>query len=547
MYKAIICDDEETVRNGLCRHFDWNSHNIEIVGVFDDGKPALEFVKEHETDIIITDVRMIHMDGIALAKRAAQIYPEVKTVFISGYADVGYLKDALKIEAVDYILKSIDLEELDTVINKVVGMLDQRHSERLVIQNMEKKLEKSMPLLRARMLSELLRESDEEEAELEKAVNFLDIPLDSGTRCAVMVMRIRHTSRRQVLDRLPEKEKQAFGLALEELFAEVLKGSGRSVTFKETILEYVGIIDVSEDQYEGKLLEIAEQLYRRIRRELDIEIIMGISEAFTGLKEICKGYGDACEAISKSYLISKDVPISVKKYKDDGARNLREYAEKEISNAILKGENQGVRRALAGAMQFVRENDDPGAQQNLMLFLLFLPTQLMNNMKTEDMGAYADQSRLTTDFLLCRSLNEQEAMLASLYEEAAELLKRMSSPHTHTVIQRVCEIIEARYMEQLSVTSLAEMVNLTPAYLCVLFKQATGKTINEFLTQERLNHAKELLAGSNIHLYDVCYSVGYFSPSYFSRMFKKYVGVTPREYRESMVISLSSPERGGEI
>ncbi|MDO5041834.1 MAG: AraC family transcriptional regulator, partial [Peptoniphilus sp.] len=130
-----------------------------------------------------------------------------------------------------------------------------------------------------------------------------------------------------------------------------------------------------------------------------------------------------------------------------------------------------------------------------------------------------------------------EDMLVSLYEEISGNLKKMSKPHTNTIVGCVCKIIESRYMEQLSVTILAEMVNLTPAYLCVLFKQATGKTINEYLTQERLNQAKNLLTHSNIHLYDICYRVGYFSPSYFSRMFKKYVGVTPREYRENIVAS----------
>ena len=135
-------------------------------------------------------------------------------------------------------------------------------------------------------------------------------------------------------------------------------------------------------------------------------------------------------------------------------------------------------------------------------------------------------------------------MLLSLYEEITEHLKKMSSPHTNTVVECVCQIIAKRYMEQLSVTSLAEMVNLTPAYLCVLFKQAMGKTINEYLTQERMKQAKELLANSNIHLYDVCYKVGYFSPSYFSRIFKKYVGMTPREYRESRMISVNLEEEG---
>lgn len=155
-----------------------------------------------------------------------------------------------------------------------------------------------------------------------------------------------------------------------------------------------------------------------------------------------------------------------------------------------------------------------------MLFLLLLPTRLMTNMRTENMGPYASHLKLTASFLQCNSLGEQEAMLASVYEDLTLHLQKMSTPHTNTVIKRVREIIAAQYMEQLSVTSLAEAVYLTPTYLCVLFKQATGKTINEYITQERLNKAKEFLAQTNIHLYDVCYKVGYLSPSYFSRLFK---------------------------
>lgn len=544
MYRVIICDDEETVRNGLKKHFDWNGHKIEIVGIFEDGIPAFEYMKTHEVDIIITDVRMIHMDGITLAQKASVLYPEVKVLFISGYADVEYLKEALKIDAVDYILKSIDLNELDGVVTKLVKQLDKERSDQNLIREMEEKLEKSMPLLRVRLLEELVREYSDQEESLEQRVHFLNLPLDSSTRYVILVMRIRHRSRRKILDPLSEKEKQEISIVVEEAFADILDNYGANVAFKENLMEYVAVLTVPDEEYEQNLLDAAEELYGEILKRTQIEISVGISEPFQGLCNIQKGYADACEAISRSYLVRQDIPVSVKKYRDDDTKSLKEQAEKEISRGILGGDVQAAKQALTHVMQYVRKIENENTRQNFMISLLLLPAQLMNNMKPENMGVYASQTCLLTVFLQCGGINEQEDMLFSLYEEITEHLKKMSSPHTNTVVECVCQIIAKRYMEQLSVTSLAEMVNLTPAYLCVLFKQAMGKTINEYLTQERMKQAKELLANSNIHLYDVCYKVGYFSPSYFSRIFKKYVGMTPREYRESRMISVNLEEEG---
>lgn len=538
MYKAIIADDEETVRRGLVTHFNWGKHGVEVAGVFDDGVPALDFVRRNEVDIIVTDVRMSHMDGITLAKNVLESYPGVKIIFISGYADVGYLRDALKMEAVDYILKSIDIDELDAVITKVVAMLDQRSSQQLALEDMARKLEQSMPLLRQRRLCDLLQNNDESEEDILQSIEFLGIPLNSQTHYAVLVLRLQPKSKWLTMGSMPEKDRITFSMALEELFARVLAEYGVNVVFKGRLSEYIAILDVEHDEYEEDLLSVAEHLQARIRSEMKLDTMIGISEPFRGLRSVRSAYANACEAISRCYLIGKDIPISIKKYEDDGSgRTLREQAEKEICDSILNGDTAAVHRALERAVAGIRALPGEDEQQNFMLFLLLLPTRLMTNMRTENMGPYASHLKLTASFLQCNSLGEQEAMLASVYEDLTLHLQKMSTPHTNTVIKRVREIIAAQYMEQLSVTSLAEAVYLTPTYLCVLFKQATGKTINEYITQERLNKAKEFLAQTNIHLYDVCYKVGYLSPSYFSRLFKKYTGQTPGEYRENIMLN----------
>lgn len=537
MYKAIIADDEVAVRRGLVNHFDWAKHGIEIVGVFDDGAPALEFVRRNGVDLIVTDVRMSHIDGITLAKSALELWPDVKIVFVSGYADVDYLRDALKMDAVDYILKSIDIEELDAVITKVVGMLEQKRAEQQILEDMTKKLEQSMPLLRHRRLSALLKESDESEENILQSIEFLGIPLDSKTHYAVLVLRLQPKSKWLVMGSMPEAKRVTFSMTIEAMLERVLAEYSVSVVFKDRFSEYIAILNVEHDEYEEDLLSVAGRLQAQIQNEMNLATMIGISKPFRGLRSIWSAYENACEAISRCYLIGKDIPISIQKYEDDGGRSLREQAEKDICDSILNGDLAEMRGALGRAIAGTRALRSGDEQQNFMLFLLLLPTRLLTNMRTENMGPYASHCKLIAGFLQCSDLNEQEVMLLSVYEDLTQHLQNMSTPHTNTVIKRVREIITAQYMEQLSITSLAEAVYLTPTYLCVLFKQATGKTINEYITQERLNKAKGFLAQTNIHLYDVCYKVGYLSPSYFSRIFKKYTGQTPSEYRESAMLT----------
>ena len=110
--------------------------------------------------------------------------------------------------------------------------------------------------------------------------------------------------------------------------------------------EYIAILDVEHDEYEEDLLSVAEHLQARIRSEMKLDTMIGISEPFRGLRSVRSAYANACEAISRCYLIGKDIPISIKKYEDDGSgRTLREQAEKEICDSILNGDTAAVHLA----------------------------------------------------------------------------------------------------------------------------------------------------------------------------------------------------------
>ncbi len=534
MYRAILVDDEEAVLSGLKRHVNWRRHGVEIVGAFPDGQKAWDYVREHPVNLVVTDVCTPFMDGIELARRVRAAYPRTKILFISGHADVAYLKDALKLDAVDYILKSIDLDEMDQTLTRVTGMIGEERAREEKLYEMEDLLTQSMPLLRSRHLAMLLRENDEDEAAALSEAQYLGIPLEANVHYAVVVVRL--CNKWQVIGGMNEKQRMLFSLKIQTICENALRRHGSSICFKDRIGEYILIVNAEGEDCETAILGVAADVRECLMAELELSVSIGISDRFTGILKIREAYKSACEAIEMRYLIDSDLPISVNKYEEvDDLRRARERAEKEIGEAIMNGDADAVRKAREGLIEYVRRIPSEDERQNFLMFLLLLPARLLTSLATREKGVYSSQRRLMERFLSCRA-EEQESLIARAYDEVTALIRRRSAPQSSAVIQRVREIIGSRYAQRLSVSGLAREVYLTPTYLCVLFKQQTGKTINEYITLERIRRAKELLTDSGILLYDVCFMVGYLSPSYFSKLFKKYTGFTPSEYREHSVL-----------
>lgn len=115
MYKVLLVEDEEKIRKGLANFFDWKKVNTELIGVATNGEEGFKEIYTKKPDIVITDIRMPHVDGLEMIKRASQIH-EFRTIIISGYDEFEYARTALKLSVDEYILKPIDFEELSNAI-----------------------------------------------------------------------------------------------------------------------------------------------------------------------------------------------------------------------------------------------------------------------------------------------------------------------------------------------------------------------------------------------------------------------------------------------
>lgn len=523
MYKAIIIDDEEAIRTGLRDHFDWERHGVTVTEIFPDCAKAYAYVCDHVPDLVITDVYTPYMDGITFAKRLHEEFPSIQIVFVSGHADVQLLRQALKTDAFDYILKSVDLNELSVTITRVVQLMDQKNREKQRVMAMEDQLKELLPLYKERLLQSFL----DGDADFSTA-NYLGLELDDSAKYVCLVIRLNN--KWIVCKGLNGAERLALSIDCERICNEAIHDHPGSVSFKKRMSEYIVILKYDSSDYEQDVLEISTRIQKSLMLQLSFEVSIGISQPYA-LLDFKFAYEEACGAIEQRYYLAEDSSIAVAKYTEvPDQKEARELAERYLPDAILSGDPAKLETVLNQAFALTRTMTDE-ERDNFTLFLLMLPPRNLSGLKARKDSPYRNQRQLVEHWLSCPSYVEQEQFLRQIMEETASLLQDNSESGTSTIIRRIESIISEQYMDQISVASLANQVHLTPTYLCVLFKQATGKTINEYLTSERIRQAKILLRDPDVKLYDVCYRVGYLSPSYFSKLFKKQVGMPPGEYR----------------
>lgn len=535
MYKAFLVDDEALVRNGLKKHFNWAKHLVSLEGEAADGKEALAFLLKHPVDILITDVRMPFMNGIELTQQIKEIYPAIKVVFISGYEDVEYLKSALKMDAVDYILKSIDLDEFAEAIDRIVNMLEKEKGQHKLMLQMEHKLMQSIPLLQEKFLVSLVCDELDDAQEAEKRSEFLNLNLSNTSYYCILILRLINYF--SSFAAKSEKDKQLFSCAVLNICREISdKYYCGALCFENQQGEFVFILSCEGDNYESTLLTLVDELQKALDMALGFSTEFGISQQFSGLAGIRNAYMGAKNSINRGYKISEDITLSVDKFTSESNRdkNMADF-EKALINALNSGNAEKVDSLLTTHVFPELSNHQEPFRRNAMIHLLMLPETAVYPGREKQKSEYSDMHTLLEEYLLCRGINEEYDFIRKKYREVSILIGDSKKSYPNIIVAQIKDIISKRYMQPVTILEIASEIYLTPTYLCVLFKHETGQTINEYLTNYRITKAKTLLHDPQLKIYHISQAVGYNSLNHFTRLFKKNVGVTPGEYRSTVI------------
>ncbi len=535
MYKLFIVDDESSVRSGLRECVDWSAFGIEVAGEAEDGEVALQAIRAaKDVRIVLTDVRMPHMDGIALAQRLAEEGHPAKIVFVSGYGDLDYLKMAIKLEAVDYLLKPIRLHELNEIVSRVVRKLDEEEADRDRLNGLRIKLNQSIPLLRERHLAALVLDGVSDKEALRDRFAFLGIrlPVDE-IRLGAFAIRIDDYA--QVFGAVPEKERQLRSFAVLNICEDIMNAGCEGHAFEVRPGEYAGILQLESDSDEDGLFAIIDRIKEQINRLLRLEVTIGVGPTACSWESLPEAYRLASQAAEHKWYMGKNKVITMDVLAESLAASHPRRAggdAREIA-ALLRSPDWDAVRVAAEELLSGEERAAGIVRTRIACARLLAACSELRLELNLPGGLLEDSElRLWTAISASETISELREAVLSHLRLAFEEFSAKREKKTHNVVAQIRRFIEEHYAEELTNARIASSVYLTTTYVCLLFKQETGMTLNECVIETRIEQAKRLLADPANKLYDVCYAVGYKDPGYFGKLFKKMTGYTPGEFRE---------------
>lgn len=532
MYKLLIVDDEEKIRDGLKNYIDWGKFGVEVIDEAEDGDIALLKVEERRPDIILSDVGMPMMNGIDMAEIIKNKYPEVKIIFLSGYDDVNYLKGAFRVEAVDYIFKPLNLEDLSQVFTKVVNDLNEKARYKDIVNHMRAKLIESMPLLRERFFLSLIR-GEYEVHEIVEKVHFLELPLLSSKTFYVMVASLDNELQ------VKEKEKQINSLAVINICTEVIRKHFEGYTFMNASNDFVILLMDVVDDNDNRINTISCEIRDKINEFLKISITIGLGKSVNDIMQIAFSYEMANEALSERFFLGNGQIIScnLSKRQEKVVPKLNQIETDKIMALVKAGDKEALLELIGKVINSISYGDagEIKAFKNLCLTVVLYSLNALMDLEISIDDVEFLEYAIWENISKQQTIYDVKNVLIRYLKTICEKVIEFKSSHYSNVAAEIKDIIEKRYFENIAINDMANELYLSPNYICSIFKKDVGETINNYITKVRIHKAKELLKDRKNKLYDICFMVGYADPSYFTKLFKRYTGITPSQYREKVI------------
>ncbi len=532
MYRFLMVDDEEIVRRGFATKIDWAGAGFEFLPPCENGRDAIATIDELRPDIVMTDIHMPHADGIAVAAHVKERHPDIVVVILSGYDEFGYAQAAIRNKVFDYVLKPVSSRDLTTLLAKIKDRLDVDRRSREDESALRLKADLSSDILRERRFAEFLT-GVSPLPDASEAAGFLGFGPDLLACAAIVAERECTTPREAACDGAVDTA--SVSDEVRERMAKALGLARRSAPFYPAEGRFAALVfETGLDRCARTVLAVASALLDDGRSGLRV----AVSRPYELWMDAPRAYAEAAAALAYRLVRGPKRPyLYIQAGEDREALAELKSREERLCLAVRTG---AALRVPELSLAYTDALDRAGLSPlRLRHEVLSLFSRVHDELAGIGVSSNALSDKLSCDYYrFVESLGTPEAIsaaLARLAEVAIGILEESSLHEPEWKVLDFKDYVARHYAEKgISIGKAAERLSISESYLSKLLRRRLGTSFVEYLSDYRIDRAKELLASSDMLTYEVAEAVGYPDARYFASLFKKRTGMTPSDYRKSL-------------
>ncbi|SET10488.1 response regulator transcription factor [Paenibacillus sp. NFR01] len=502
MYNVFLVDDEPFILSGLHDILDWDRLGLGIVGQAENGQEALAKLREVPADILITDISMPVMSGLELIREVRRFKPDVKVIVLSGYDEFTYVKEGLSLGIENYLLKPINLAEFESTLETVVEKI---HTSRAKSEWSRYTAE----VLKENVLLRWMRNQIDTD-ELMQRLKLLGLP---EVQPWIQVAVISHEN------------------GVEWLRTAVEWQSGNAwggYWFRDADNELVLIASFADkERGAAELAAMLEELGSKAPEDMHLRVALG----------------SVCEAGHEPHRSYRQAKYALEFFAVDPGKQLIRYEE-------LKDRTKALKESLPGdwseCSKLIMSKNGPGLADCVDLYFspertagltpeslpeLALEWILFFRMLLKEIRSDEGADTIGTGLTAIRLAGSLPELAAAVKQTGTSLIELLEREVKSPVVNQVLKYIQTNYGEDLSLKQLGHAFNVHPVYLGQIFHKAVGESFAEYLNRFRIEKAKEQLRTTNNKVHEIAKSVGYWEMGYFYKQFRKYVSISPTEFK----------------
>lgn len=529
MYRIILIDDEPLILAGIASLICWEEHDCCIVGKATNGNDAIDLIMDTRPDIVITDIRMPVMNGLELIEACQKRACEFAFIFLTNLEDFQLAKQAVHLGAIDYLVK-LDLQPKALIqalerAKEYCSRMESHHNRELytlLLKDTQKQQEQNY-------FSRLLLSSPDKELPPDAEIS----ARYPGAYLILLQMKPEQILFGQTMD-------YDFQFISSQLL-DIVSGIGARyfsshnilTPHKDTLL--LVVCPKPESDNEKSLSDFCAKVNTAIGTYFALTALFGVSRKKSRLSMLPDAFAEAQSALDHCYY---DSTLRIAFYKNHDSRlrppvqrefNIN-FLKKSMSAAVLENESQDLREIFRELSElFTQYKPDKTQAVSACINIYSYLHDLLQSESFED-NAFPYSIDIAGQLSGLGSLDDILLWLESFCEKICTLLTERKEKRSDKFVHMAKRYIHEHYTEKMTLSDIADHLKISPGYLSTSFSNYMNRTVSDYIAEVKIEHAKELIDSGEYLIYEIANQLGFENAYYFSKVFKKVTGMSPKNY-----------------